>query len=239
MEQLSRGWFRIGALAVVCSCSAFASRVLTARHIGPEPAPKPPLAQPLAANAPPAAAEPPLLLPEPAAKANDPEALFAVPTPLSEEQVAGQLAAAWQLVVGEPVQRETLAVLWAHAALETGRGQKMLGYNFAGLKGQAPNGGGRLLWTWEESSRGMQRVRRTFRVYSSAEQGARDYVELLSTRHRRARRAAERGSPTDFVAALAESDYFTHDVEEYTRSVTSLMFEYLKKNPEPASGSPI
>jgi hypothetical protein len=235
MEQLWRGLVRLCALAAVCSCSAFACRVLTAQGIDREPSRTPSTAQPPAAIVPPPSAAPAVLLPAPAAKPKDPETLFAVPTPLSEQQLAVHLAAAWSTVVGEPAGRETLAVLWAHSALETGRGQKMLGHNFAGLKGHAQEGGGRLIWTWDESSRGLERVRRTFRVYPSAEQGARDYVELLTSRHRRARRAAERGSPQDFVAALAESDYFTHDVEQYTRSVTSLMLEYLKKNPEPVS----
>jgi flagellum-specific peptidoglycan hydrolase FlgJ len=81
------------------------------------------------------------------------------------------------------------------------------------------------------------RVRRTFRVYASAEDGAHDYVLLLAKRHRRARRAAERGSPIDFVTALADGDYFTHDSEQYRRSVSSLTLEYLRENPEPASGT--
>jgi flagellum-specific peptidoglycan hydrolase FlgJ len=163
--------------------------------------------------------------------------LLAKRTPLSEQAVAAHLASAWQAVVGQPVQRETLAVLWAHSALETGRGQKMIGFNFAGLKGQAPNGNGRPLWTWEQGSEGLERVLRTFRVYPDAREGAHDYIHLLTTRYRRARRAAERGSPTDFVAALAASDYFTHDMDDYSRSITSLTLEYLKKNPEPTAST--
>ncbi len=176
----------------------------------------------------------------PALEVPMPGQLLAKRTPLSEESVASHIASAWQAVVGQPVQPQTLAVLWAHAALETGRGQKMIGFNFAGLKGQAPTGDGRLLWTWEQSNEGRQRVLRTFRVYPSARAGAYDYVQLLTTRYSRARRAAERGSPSDFVTALAESDYFTHDTDEYTRSLTSLTFEYLKRNSEPrASASSI
>jgi hypothetical protein len=161
--------------------------------------------------------------------------LLAKSTPLSEQALAVHIALAWHAVVGQPVQRETLAVLWAHSALETGRGQKMIGFNFAGLKGQSPNGDGRPLWTWELSDRGMTRVRRTFRVYPDARAGALDYVQLLTTKYGRARRAAERGSPSDFVTSLATSDYFTHDTEQYTQSMTSLTLEYLKKNPAPTA----
>jgi flagellum-specific peptidoglycan hydrolase FlgJ len=166
-----------------------------------------------------------------------PEPLYAKRTPLSEQAVAAYLAQAWQAVIGEPIQHGTLAVLWAHSALETGRGEKMLGFNFAGLKGQAPNGDGRPLLTWEHGADGPKRVRRTFRVYRSAEQGARDYIELLKNKYSRARRAAERGSPVDFVSGLAENDYFTHDAEQYTRSVTLLTLEYLKKHPEAPDSS--
>jgi hypothetical protein len=156
------------------------------------------------------------------------EAPGAARTPMEEDEAAIYLAAAWRSIFQMPIDGATLAILWSHWALETGRGQRMVRYNFAGLKGTAPAGGSVQLWTQEKEDEAAARVRRRFRAYSSPEEGARDYILLLKSRYPRALRAANRGSPIDFVRALEEGNYFTEDPERYLRAVISLWREFLE-----------
>ena len=152
-----------------------------------------------------------------------------VRTPLTREVAAEHLAAAWQTVVGAPITPQTLAVLCGHWALETGRGERMVGYNFGGLKGRGPDGSSHRLWTRESGPEGTERVLRHFRAYENAEEGALDYVRLLKDRYPRAARAAERGSVIDFADALAERGYFTDDPETYRRALVSLWREFWRE----------
>ncbi len=61
-------------------------------------------------------------------------------TALDESEAARVLAHAWRAEVGSAPSARTLAILWAHWAHETGRGRRMVGHNFGGLKGAGPNG---------------------------------------------------------------------------------------------------
>jgi hypothetical protein len=149
-------------------------------------------------------------------------------TPLDPEAAARHLARAWKNAAGRPLGEEGLAVLWSHWALETARGERMVGYNFGGLKGHSPAGESVRLWTRERHDDELALVRRRFRAYTSPEDGARDYVELLRERYPRARRAVERGSVVDFVLGLAERGYFTDDPDRYLRAMRSLGREFLE-----------
>lgn len=165
------------------------------------------------------------------------EAPGAARTPMEEEEAALYLAAAWRSIFQMPIDDATLAILWSHWALETGRGQRMVKYNFAGLKGTAPAGGSVQLWTQEKEDEAAARVRRRFRAYSSPEEGARDYILLLKSRYPRALRAANRGSPIDFVRALEDGNYFTEDPDLYLRAVISLWREFLQDQVAEAESS--
>jgi len=160
--------------------------------------------------------------PTEATAAGAPTLVRAARTRLSGEQAADALRAAWTSVRGEPPRPETLSILvgqWAH---ETGRGASMLNYNFGGLKGTGPSGLTTAYTTregWgENATRGVAR----FRAYGSAEEGARDYVSLLSRRYPDAVRAAEQGDAPGFVRALKARGYFTDNEAAYSKSVQSL-----------------
>lgn len=143
------------------------------------------------------------------------------------EEAAQHLADAWQSVFGKPPPDEALAVLWAQWALETGRGRWMVDFNFAGVKGKAPQGGSAVWWTSEGSDADSRRVRSRFRAYRSAEEGARDYVRMLKRRYPAAIRAARRGDAKGFVHALAKRGYFTSEVDAYSRALGSLARQFL------------
>jgi len=145
-------------------------------------------------------------------------------SPMSEEDSARQLAHAWHAVVGSAGSELTLCLLWAHWAHETGRGQRMHAYNFAGLKGRGPSGASVVVWTREGPS-SSELVQRTFRAYRTPAEGARDYVHLLKKRYPAALRAAKAGNPLDFSVALETGGYFTGDSRAYLRALGSLSIE--------------
>jgi len=146
-------------------------------------------------------------------------------TPLDDQAAATHLAEAYVwLTGGEPSDRG-LAILWAHWAHETARGQRMQGHNFAGLKGSGPDGDSIMIWTREATSSDERLVQRTFRAYSDEASGARDYLSLLRERYPQALRAVRRGDVTGFVSALAQNGYFTDDPALYLRAITRLAAE--------------
>jgi flagellum-specific peptidoglycan hydrolase FlgJ len=145
-------------------------------------------------------------------------------TPMSEGDAALHLARAWHAVFSSRPSEQTLSVLWAQWAHETARGQRMHAYNFAGIKGRGPTGASVVVWT-REGSAPSDLVKRTFRAYRSAGEGARDYVRLLAARYPQALRAAREGNAYGFVSALDTGGYFTADTRAYLRAVSSLSSE--------------
>jgi flagellum-specific peptidoglycan hydrolase FlgJ len=207
------------------------------RAPSPVPAARAENPQPISATAAPAltavtaAAEPPTEPPSVPAKEVDAvvetKASRTVPanTPMGEDEAAGHLAAAWQSVVGTQASPLTLSLLWAHWAHETGRGQRMHAYNFAGIKGQGPSGASVVVWTREGAGPSPELVRRTFRAYRSPAEGARDYVRLLVKRYPSALRGAKSGNVLDFASGLESGGYFTGDGRAYHRALASLSIE--------------
>ena len=159
-------------------------------------------------------------------------------TPLSPEQAARLLAEAWHEVLGERPSRRALSLLWAQWALETGRGGQMHGNNFGGIKGVAPGGGSALLLTREGQQPQQRLILSRFRVYATAEAGARDYVRTLADSYPEALEAARTGSPRRFVAALAQRRYFTASAQSYLEAVRSLAREFCRARPGPDAGGP-
>ena len=149
-------------------------------------------------------------------------------TPLSAERATRLLAEAWHHVLGERPSERTLALLWAHWALETGRGRLMRGNNFGGLKGEGPEGGSAVHPTREGRRPHQKLILSRFRAYPTAEAGARDYVRTLAERYPEALGAARSGSPRGFVAALAGRRYFTASAATYLRAIRSLAREFVR-----------
>ncbi len=156
-------------------------------------------------------------------------------TPLDGASAYAHLWSAWEAVTGEAARPRTIALLWAQWALETGRGRHMYGHNFAGLKGRSPDGGSLRLATTEISGGQSVRMRCDFRAYATADEGARDFVRVLSEKFPGALEAARDGSPARYVGALAAGAYFTADQSDYARAVTTLAAE-AERGPRTATG---
>jgi hypothetical protein len=200
----------------------------------PSPGVKPSLAtpEPAAETAP--AAAPELTVVEPPISEPPPPPASRELTALDENEAARVLAEAWRANVGTPPSARTLAILWAHWAHETGRGRRMVGHNFGGLKGAGPTGASVVAWTREGPEFGRI-VLRKFRAYPDFPEGASDYVGLLRSRYPRALRAAKTGDVVQFADALASAGYFTDDPSAYRRALARLALECLERTiPEAA-----
>ncbi|MFO7178163.1 MAG: hypothetical protein DIU78_005625 [Pseudomonadota bacterium] len=149
----------------------------------------------------------------------------AVRTRLTPEQAASALDWAYRTRFGEAPRRETLAILTAQWAHETGRGEAMFNYNFGGIKGRGPSGMSVVQRTREGFGADERVVSDRFRAYATAEEGALDYLTLLDTRYGEALDAARSGDPAGFVRGLKARGYFTGHEGRYTASVTALARE--------------
>jgi len=157
----------------------------------------------------------------------------AVRTQLTPGEAKNALESAWRDTFGESPSPETSAILTAQWAHETGRGGSMFNFNFGGIKGAGPGGHSVLQRTKEGYGETERTIRDRFRAYGTAEEGARDYVQLLNRRFPKALDAAREGDAEGFVRALKQRGYFTGDESAYVRSVTHLSREMLGTELQP------
>lgn len=143
-------------------------------------------------------------------------------TPLTGTQARDAIREAWVGRYGEEPSEQTLAVLTAQWALETGRGASMMNYNFGGIKGTGPSGLTTEYGTREGYGATETRIRARFRAYNNAAEGAGDYLSLLDRRYPNALAAARTGDASGFVHELKRGGYFTGNEEAYTRSVRTM-----------------
>jgi hypothetical protein len=162
-----------------------------------------------------------------------------VRTQLSAGQAQEALRAAWQRVTGEAPSDKTLALITAQWAHETGSGASMYNYNFAGIKGAGPEGLSVAQHTREGYGASERRIIDNFRAYRSAEEGAADYVQLLSRRFPEAVQGARQGDPGAFVRGLKARGYFTGNESQYLNRVSSIASKLLGQPLEPGSAPPL
>lgn len=168
-------------------------------------------------------------------------------TVLSEGEAVYALREAWKKLYGEYPSNDSLALLYAQTALETGRWRSIWCYNFGNIKRSGDEDycmfrcneviNGKLEWfdpphrqTW-------------FRAYPSALDGAYDYICFLSQkkRYKSAWEAIKIGNPTLYSHNLKVAGYYTANETLYTKGVVSLTNEFKRKadkllawTPEPA-----
>lgn len=136
-------------------------------------------------------------------------------TPLSREQAL----AAIRPHVGN---QDAAAMLTAQWSLETANGTRMFNFNFGGIKGTSPQGLTYRTLTHEGHGDTRRQITDNFRAYTSASQGAADFVSLIKRRYPSAYQAALAGDADAYVAALKKGGYFTGDPAAYTRAVSSI-----------------
>jgi flagellum-specific peptidoglycan hydrolase FlgJ len=143
-------------------------------------------------------------------------------TPLSGSQAAAAIQQAYTELVGRAPSQGTLAILTSQWSLETGQGERMYNYNFAGIKGQGPEGYTATLKTREGWGPSEVHIRDGFRAYTTAESGAKDYVSLLLRKYGPALDAADAEDPAGFASKLKAGGYYTGNEQSYASAVTRL-----------------
>lgn len=164
---------------------------------------------------------------------------------ISEGEAAYALREAWNKLYLAYPSIESLALLWAQWALETGRGKAIHCYNFGNIKRSSDEDycmyrcneilNGKLYWfdpphkqTW-------------FRAYSYCVDGAYDYIKFLSesSRYKLAWAAIQKGDPYLFGHELKMAGYYTADEVQYTKSIASLTKEFKQKSDQILSWAPL
>ncbi len=153
--------------------------------------------------------------------------LDAEPTPLSEMEVARELARAYLALYGQAPSVNLLGVAWAQVQLETGRGTKLYNFNFGNITcGSSWRG------AYQELKDGTNEPH-YYRAYVSAAAGAKDYWELLHGRYKPALAYFERGDAPGAAFELSALGYFTAPPEPIARSFGKLFASYEKRSAGP------
>lgn len=156
-------------------------------------------------------------------------------TQLTGEQAAGYIIGAWrQLHNGQSPPNGVAEVLVSQWALETGRGRRMINYNFGGIK--AVRGGLRTRYGTTEGAAvtgNLTRGQAWFQAYGTPEEGALHFVHMIEAGLHRAAlsqymRALSAGDSQSvaagrYVQQLRRTNYFTGDLPDYTRNVQGLV----------------
>lgn len=152
-----------------------------------------------------------------ATRAVDPER-----TAVSRADLRGAIGRAYTKVTGKAASAQVLDTLTAHASLETGSGSAMYNFNFGGIKGHSPTGETAKCRTKEVIDGKEIEIRDGFRAYHSLDDGAVDYVKLMTGRFNGAVKQAERGDIDGFAHALKQANYYTADEAKYASALHGL-----------------
>ena len=159
-------------------------------------------------------------------------------TRITPDEASAAIREAFAHVTGESPTAQTVALLTAQWAHETAHGALMYNYNFGGIKGTGPTG----LTVEQKTKEGWGRTERPitdhFRAYASAQDGANDYVKLLTQHYPEAISSAKRGDANGFVRGLKQRGYFTGDESVYAHSVANISAGLLSGNYSAAPMNP-
>lgn len=165
-------------------------------------------------------------------------------TPLSEEEATFALRAGWKNLMGEEPSIDTLAILWAQSAHETGRWKFIYNYNFGNIK-KTPDHDYCMYRCSEiinskEEFYDPPHFQTHFNAYNSAVDGATEYIKLLKDRKRyqEAWKELEKGDPIKYCTAVKKAGYFTAGLEKYMKSLVSLVNEFKRKSEKLLSYKP-
>ncbi|MGA3122771.1 MAG: glucosaminidase domain-containing protein [Polyangiaceae bacterium] len=143
-------------------------------------------------------------------------------TPVSRVELRSAIGRAYHRVTGQAASSSMLDTLTAQASLETASGARMYNFNFGGVKGAGPHGETANCVTHEVIGSHDTVVRQGFRAYASIDEGAEDYVRLLSGRFGGALSKAQTGDLDGFAHALKTAGYYTASESDYASALHSL-----------------
>lgn len=160
-------------------------------------------------------------------------------TLVSEAEASYALREAWKRLYDKYPSVDSLALLWAQWALESGRGKFCHLYNFGNIKKQYKPDDGHdwCMFRCSEILNGKEywfnppHIQTHFRAYQNSTDGAYDYITFLSKRKRYllSWEQVKKGDASAFVHELKKAGYFTADEERYKKAVVKLTEEFKKK----------
>lgn len=142
-------------------------------------------------------------------------------TVTSPSDMKAAIARAYTELHGKAPSAQVLDTLTAHASLETGAGRSMYNFNFGGIKGTSPEGLTARYKTHEVLEGQSTVITDGFRAYRSLDEGARDYLRVMSGKFKGALHAAESGGVRAFAHELKRAGYFTAAEGEYAAGLES------------------
>jgi hypothetical protein len=159
-------------------------------------------------------------------------------TPASMGQIRAALGRALEAQTGRRPNGRTVDVLAAQVSLETAHGESMYNFNFGGIKGASQRGDTANCMTSEVVGGQEVHLQQGFRAYGSLDEGARDYISVLSTRFPQAYAQAASGNVDGFAHALKQSHYFTASEDQYAAGLRSAVGQSVG-GPAPAPIEPV
>ena len=181
-----------------------------------------------------------------------PVELQAVKTPVKVEELALALCDAYSFYFGSWPSKDSIRVLLAQWALETGWGKSMWCYNLGNVKSHSDDGYDFCYFACNEvlptkyakrlQSKNPKTVRITrdrgdetsvvwfypkhpacrFRAFKSLEDGAKDYIRTITANFGKAWRYVVEGKPAAFSRALKKLHYYTADEASYTATLEAV-----------------
>lgn len=160
-------------------------------------------------------------------------------TKISEGEIVYVFREAWKQLFGEYPLIDSIALIWAQWAQESGRGAYCRNYNFCNIKKvHSPDDGhdwcmyrcNELIngkWEWFDPPH----IQTNFRAYPNAIDGAVDYLRFLSQK-KRYQKAWEKvliGDAAGFSHELSVANYYTAPEKIYTPGIIKLATEFKKK----------
>ena len=153
-------------------------------------------------------------------------------THIDPRDLANALVSAWRSIFNEAPKRESILVILAQSALETGRWRYCHAWNIGNIKHVPGDGRGFTYYRCNEVEHGKvvwydpPNPACAFRAFRTLEEGAVDHLAFLRKRFAAAWHAVELGDPRVFVQQLKAHGYFTADEKPYENSVASIFHEY-------------
>ena len=183
---------------------------------------------------------------------SDPNFRDCVKTILTEEEATYYLKEAWKKVYNEYPSKNSLALLWAQSAGETGRWKLLRNYNWGNIKKRKNDT--EQLWTSYDAGENLTingvykhymfypyHPQTHFAAWDDALSGAEYYIRFLSQRKRylRAWQEVIKGDPVAYCKELKAAGYFTAGLAHYTKGVVSLTNEFKRKSEKLMSWAPV
>jgi hypothetical protein len=157
-------------------------------------------------------------------------------TPLTENQAAIYLKNAFTKIIGKTPKVQSIAILWAQCALETGRYKKLFNNNYGNIKAVIPAKAPFTMMATGENLYNKETGKVEYKWFTppssvtafvanpDAQIGAEHYVNFLANRQRYAKSWAQviAGNSDQYVIELKNASYFTASLEAYKKTVNAL-----------------